>query len=393
MKNILFVDDESFLLDMYKDFFESKGDDWNAFICSDSNEVVNILKKKPIDIIISDYNMPNMDGGELLAIVKDKFPWVIRIIFTGGRKTSENLQAVKNAHRCFLKPIKMKEIESEIENIYFLFNSKISRIVRTTITGIDTLPVMPKIYNELVLELKKGENASLNKIAKLIANDPSMTLNILKIINSPFFISKEKIKKPEHAVTMLGLNIVKEIVLTAELISIFPLSSEYTKFLDGIIKHSTFCSSLMKNIFDYELTQGNVTSKDVETAGTIGMLHDIGKIILASMFPDLYKSVIDLEYVSNSSFMALEKKTIGVNNAEVASYLLSLWSLPSDISQTLASYSENLSVSNSLFLEVLIYVTVFTDLIDNDKIDAVSSNSFLNGNDAWLNIVRNTMSK
>ena len=47
---------------------------------------------------------------------------------------------------------------------------------------------------------------------------------------------------------------------------------------------------------------------------SFGMLHDVGKIILASMFPKLYQGVTEIEYNSNSEFLALEKKIIGVNN-------------------------------------------------------------------------------
>lgn len=188
MKSVLFVDDESVLLELYEAFFEEKFEEWKTYICKDPRKVSEILKNNPVDIIICDYNMPNMDGPQVLEQVIKKFPWIIRIIITASADQSEHLKAINYAHRCLTKPTKLPELESEIKNSYMVFKSDISRIVRTTITGIESLPIIPKLYSELVTELKKGEESSMNKIAQLVSKDPNMSANILKIINSPFFL-------------------------------------------------------------------------------------------------------------------------------------------------------------------------------------------------------------
>lgn len=393
MKNVLFVDDEAMLLKLYDVFFNQKGDKWKTYICSAPNEVNDIIRNNPIDIVVSDYNMKNMDGAEVLKRVVEKFPWVIRIIITASYNEAERLKALNYAHRCMIKPVKLHEMEDEIENAYMIFKSDISRIVRTKITGIDTLPVIPKLYKELTDELKKEDDASLSKIAKMVASDPNMSVNILKIINSPFFTKDKNILKADHAVTMLGLNIVKNLVLSAELIKIFPVTQENITVIDNVIKHSTLCAKLMKQIFKYEKKLGNVTQEDLDLAETIGMLHDVGKIMLASLYPVLYRDINEIKYTSDEIFSELEKHVIGVDHAEVAAYLLSLWGLPAKIPEIIAKHTKisDIHKDQDIFLKAIHFINYVTDFIDTDKDGDIREYEPVKSTIEWYNVTKDTL--
>lgn len=393
MHNILFVDDESVLLEFYKSYFNFRAG-WNAFLCSDPLSVHEILKKEQIDVIVSDLNMPSMNGAELLSSVAENFPWVIRIVITSETNSHLSLQAIKYAHRCLKKPVNMAEIESEIENTFFIYKSEVSRIVRTILTGLDSIPVMPKVYSELISEIKKGEEASLHRIGNLIAEDPGMSMNVLRVVNSPYFGSELSINKPEHAVTMLGLDIVKNLILTAELINLFPLSPANSAIVDDIIHHSTLCSCLMTQIFKYEETKGRVSKEDVEIAGSIGMFHDVGKIILASEFPELYQRVYALHYNSEETFNTIEWRLLGVSHAEVGAYLLSLWGLSSKVSKTIAKHcnASNEIKKRDVFIRAIYYTNHIAFHYKNSGLDKLEQDEFLIKNEEWFPIVSEYLS-
>lgn len=389
MKNVLFVDDEAMLLKLYDIFFNQKSDQWNAYICSSPTDVNDIIKNNPVDIVVSDYNMVNMDGAEVLRRVVEKYPWVVRIIITASYNEAERLKALNYAHRCLVKPVKLKDLQDEIENTFMIFKSDISRIVRTKITGIDTLPIIPKLYLELSEEVKKGNDASLNKIAKMVANDPSMSVNILKIINSPFFVKDRNIVKADHAVTMLGLNIVKNLVLSAELLKIFKVTKENKAMIDKVIEHSTLCAQLMRKIFQFEKEMNNATQDDVDLAETIGMLHDVGKIILASMYPALYKDLSDIKYTSDENFSDLEKHVIGVDHAEVAAYLLSLWGLPSKIPYVISKHCKisNMQNDHDIFIKAIHFVNYVTDFVETGRNGDIKTYKHIQNNLNWYEII------
>lgn len=393
MRNVLFVDDEAMLLKLYEVFFNQKSDKWKAYICSAPSEVNRIIRDNPIDIVVSDYNMNNMDGSEVLKRVVEKFPWVVRIIITASHNEAERLKALNYAHRCLIKPVKLADMEDEIENAFMIFKSDISRIVRTKITGIESLPLIPELYKKLTQELKKGDDASLNKIANLVANDPNMSVNILKIINTPFFRLDKKIVKADHAVTMLGLNIVKSLVLSAELIKIFPVTENNKGMLDNIIEHSTLCANLMAKIFEFEKKNGRVSQDEVDLAETIGMLHDVGKIILASLYPNLYEHINEIRYTSDESFSKLEKHVIGVDHAEVAAYLLSLWGLPAKISEVIAKHCKisNMHKDEDTFLRAIHFINYVTDFIDHQTSDEIGKSDPVLNNMDWYNVIKDSL--
>lgn len=394
MKSILFVDDESVLLDFYRSYFKFR-DGWKAHLCSDPMAVSEILKSEQIDIIISDLNMPSMNGAELLSSVSENFPWVIRIVLTSESNNDLSLRAIKYAHRCLRKPVNMAEIESEIENTFLIYKSEISRIVRTVLTGLDSIPVMPKVYSELIGEIKKGEDTSLHRIADLVSADPGMSMNILRVVNSPYFGSELTINKPEHAVTMLGLDIVKNLILTAELINLFPLSAENSSLIDDIITHSTLSSSLMTAIFEYEEIKGKVTKEDVEIAGAVGMFHDVGKIVLASTFPKLYQKVTALHHKSDEKLSSIEWQHLGVSHAEVGAYLMSLWGLSAKVAKTIARHcnsSEDIR-NRSVFVKAIYYVNSAAYHYKNDGKKRLNEDPILKENSEWFPIISDYINK
>ncbi len=389
MHTILFVDDESVLLEFYKSYFKFR-EGWNAHLCSDPLSVQEILKNEPIDIIVSDLNMPGINGAELLSTVAENFPWVIRVILTSEANNNLSLKAVKYAHRCLKKPVNMAEIESEIENTLLVYKSEISRIVRTVLTGLDSIPVMPKVYTELISEIKKGEEASLHKIGDLVAEDPGMSMNILRVVNSPYFGSELTINKPEHAVTMLGLNVVKNLILTAELIDIFPLSPENSSLVDDIIHHSTLCSCLMTEIFAHEELNGKVSKEDVEIAGSIGMFHDVGKIVLASEFPDLYQKVTAIHHHSDERLSSIEWQHLGVSHAEVGAYLMSLWGLSSKVAKTIAIHcsASKENRKRDIFMRAIHYSNHIAYQYKHGDLKKLDDDTYLVDNKEWFSVIK-----
>jgi YesN/AraC family two-component response regulator len=114
---ILIVDDDINLLDGLKRSMREKQNIWNQVYASSANEALNILASQKIDVIITDYKMPGVDGLELLSIIKEKYPDTKRILLT-GQSENEVFESAKDiAHLYLSKPCPVTDIINAIDKI------------------------------------------------------------------------------------------------------------------------------------------------------------------------------------------------------------------------------------------------------------------------------------
>jgi YesN/AraC family two-component response regulator len=114
---LLVVDDDINLLDGLKRSMREKQNMWKQLYASSANEALNILASQKIDVIITDYKMPGVDGLELLSIIKEKYPDTKRILLT-GQSENEVFESAKDiAHSYLSKPCPVSDIINAIEII------------------------------------------------------------------------------------------------------------------------------------------------------------------------------------------------------------------------------------------------------------------------------------
>ena len=107
--NILFVDDEENILKSLKRALQ--GEPYNVFLAKNANEAFKILKEYEIAVVITDLNMPEINGLELLYSVKQNYPDTVRVILSGYTDIRVVLEAIKTGetHRFLTKPWKLEE--------------------------------------------------------------------------------------------------------------------------------------------------------------------------------------------------------------------------------------------------------------------------------------------
>ena len=109
--NILFVDDEEFIVQSFKFTFQ---DEYNIFTASNAEEGLNILSKQDIGLVITDERMPEMGGIEFLSNVVDKWPDTVRIIISAYSDADRLLKAINigHAHEYIIKPWDPDELQN-----------------------------------------------------------------------------------------------------------------------------------------------------------------------------------------------------------------------------------------------------------------------------------------
>lgn len=186
------------------------------------------------------------------------------------------------------------------------------------IEGIPTLPIV----SQKIMEIMSDENASYNDIVKVVENDQSMALKILKIANSAFYGSLSKVSSLEHAMIKLGMNEVRSIVLGISVHNFFSTQSNGIFDRERFWKHAIVCSQVAKYLAGYYRI-GNDDSLFLA-----GLIHDMGKVVIDQYFHDEFVDIIDYLDSNNTTFSEAEKAVIGTTHYQIAAKLLNQWKFP-----------------------------------------------------------------
>ena len=159
----------------------------------------------------------------------------------------------------------------------------------------------------------------------------------------------------QPAVTYLGANMLKRVLLSVETFSMFENNSFGGLSLEAVQQHSMLVGAIASKLLKEK-------SKS-EDAFTAGMLHDVGKLILAVHVPDRLKDAITEANANHEPLHVAEYRLAGASHAEVGAYLLGLWGLPYTIVEAVAHHHQPSRIEHSTF-EVLDAVFVAEALAD-----------------------------
>ena len=351
-KRILFVDDEPMILKGIQRTLRKMRDVWDMTFTSSAAEALAVLDNNPMDVIISDMKMPEMDGSQLLAEVKQQHPHVVRLILSGHVEQETTIKSVQFAHQCLSKPCDVEVLKQTLTKLFALRDILSDNSIKKIVSQIESLPSLPTIYTEIIAEMQ-SDDPSIKKISEIIGRDVSMTAKILQVVNSVFFGLPRKIGNPKQAVMLLGLETVKSLVLSVKIFSEFS-QKKYSWFnIDAIFKHSISVSSYAKAIVRYEKMDRDLINYSLMA----GLLHDLGKLILATNFKDTYQQVLTESRNSDHKLWELEQETFGTSHAEIGAYLMGLWNLENPIIEAIAfHHCPAKSASNQMGLLTVVHV-------------------------------------
>jgi HD-like signal output (HDOD) protein len=275
------------------------------------------------------------------------------------------MQTVVIAHLSFSKPTNTEELVDAIKRIAYIKNCLNSPVMSENISTLKSLPVLPEIYDQLLAEIN-SDNCSLKVIADIISKDISLTSKILQLVNSSFFAFARRVNDINQAINLLGLDIIKDIVLSVNIFSkVDPkLVNEFQ--LSELWVHSLATAYISKNI----ALDLNLPKEYVEKAFIAGLLHDCGRLIMLNSDPDKYKMVINSVRNNNFSLIESEINIFGVSHNTVAAYLAGLWGFTQCIIEAcFFNHSPNILPNKKINITTCVHMADFihNSYIKNDE--------------------------
>jgi len=330
-KRILFVDDEPRVLQALQRMLRTMRHEWDMAFATSGREALDILSKTPFDVLVSDMRMPEMDGAQLLDEVAKHYPGTVRIVLSGHSAQEMVLRSVKHAHQYLSKPCDAETLKATVGRATALCNFLNDNGLREAISRLDSLPSLPSLYLELVEHLQSPD-ASVRGIGDIISRDPGMTAKILQLVNSAFFGLRREISSPAQAVTLLGVETVKDLVLAVQVFSRFDGKGLPENFLNTLWSHSLATGVMARTIAKTESDDQSA----VDNAFTAGLLHDVGKLVLGVNFPAEYGEIKSRIEHGDCQQCEVENKVLGTTHEMAGAYLVQLWGLPASIVEAIA---------------------------------------------------------
>ncbi len=331
MKRVLFVDDDASVLDAFKNILRKRRNEWDMVFVVGGIAALAELEKGPFDVVVTDMRMPGMDGAALLTRVRDTYPATARIVLSGHADRDAIVRALPVTHQFLNKPCDAATLRDVVErtcNLQALLQNDVTR----SVTGkLNHLPSPPATYLRLT-EAMADPNVSSKAIGAIVEEDPAMSAKILQLVNSAYFGLSRSATSVAQAVTYLGMELLRALTLSAHVFSSGEDAGLSRATLDDIQRSSLATATVAKRMLkNRELAN---------EAFTAGVVHDVGRIVLALAMPQQFHEMGELSATGERTPHELEQELLGVTHAEVGAYLLGVWGLPFSIVEATAFHHQ-----------------------------------------------------
>jgi putative nucleotidyltransferase with HDIG domain len=325
-KRLLFVDDEPVLRELYLTLGQALGHGHEVHTAASGPQALKLLSESRFDVVVSDLAMPEMDGIEFLNEVVQEFPESARIVVSGFADRLKIAECLTIGHRFFSKPLNFKVLSALLKRIckysYLVSDERIRRMV----CGNAALPTPPETYLRLS-DILNSPYADMDEVGKVVQEDPGLSTKLLHIVNSAQFGISRQIVTPSEAVQILGIEVLKALMLGVKAFSFYDENPFVKTTFKDLWNHSLQVAVGARKLAVAE----KLSPEACEECFLAGLLHDIGKLILAANAEGQYKLVLDL---STKAALPLHQAEIGIftcTHAQIGAYLLALWGVPDSV--------------------------------------------------------------
>jgi putative nucleotidyltransferase with HDIG domain len=326
------------------DFQRDLGEAWEVVVAADGAAALAELEQRPGHVVVVDLTQAEEAGLELLNRIQLAHPKIIRFILALEVERERVMKKSLGVNQFLGKPLEAGSVQRAFERALALEAWIPRNSVRELVARVRTLPTIPSLYLE-VQALLKSPDASTEEIGAIIAKDMAMMTKLLQVLNSAAYGLQRKITNPAEAVGLLGFETVSSMVMAIKVLGDCDKVKPVYFSIDRLWKHSTEVARNAK-----ELALMHTSDRALaELAFTGGLMHDLGKVVLAANFDEQYSGAQSLARKQKLPLWEVEKEIFGATHGEVGAYLLGLWGMPLEILEVAALHHQPVTGATSGF--------------------------------------------
>ncbi|MDH4284330.1 MAG: HDOD domain-containing protein [Gallionellaceae bacterium] len=197
--------------------------------------------------------------------------------------------------------------------------NEISKLVQD-VGGLVTLPHVFVRINQLV----EDPNSNIADIAKAISQDPSFTVRLLRVANSPFYGFQSSIDTVAKAVSVIGTSQIRSLALSMSIAKSFEGLPNELVSMENFWRHSLYCGMIARALAK------RARKYDPEAVFTAGLLHDIGELVIFNRMPEKAREVLllVLDSIDDLPVNEAERQVMSFDHGQVGMELARQWGLP-----------------------------------------------------------------
>jgi HD-like signal output (HDOD) protein len=297
---------------------------------SSGKEALAAMNVEPFDVVVTDMKMPGMNGAELLAQVQDRHPGTVRIVLSGHADMEVSMRSVAVSHQFLAKPCEASALKIVVDRACSLGALLQESGLQDALGSVSELPVLPRVYKALRAELAQ-EEVDVQKVGVIVEQDAGMAAKILQLVNSSFFGIRREMTDLRQATAYLGVTTIRDLVLSFEMFQQFECSASLSGFsIEREQSHALLAARIARKLLDEKV--------DAEQAFLAAMVHDVGKLVLATRLAGPFQTILQAGAGVERPFHAVEEEILGISHAEIGAYLLGLWGMPYPVVEAVAHH-------------------------------------------------------
>jgi HD-like signal output (HDOD) protein/CheY-like chemotaxis protein len=329
MKRILFVGADTAVCEEFQAQNSGPGAVWTAQIAHSGEEALALCSQANFDAVVADVCLSGMSGTDLLDALMQRQPNAMRIVLSDMTDTENTMKCLGHAHHHLLRPCAVPTLLDALNRAFAREAWLPSEPAQGLLAQMRLVPSPPTAYFQVVEEMNSPA-CSIEKIAELIARDPAITAKVLQLANSAIFGLELNVVRPVEAIGFIGLETTKAIVLLAHTYSSFDHLKLTGFSMEELWRHSVRTGQLAQRIATMECP----SLETAEQAFAAGLLHDIGKLLLAANQPEVFAKVLRRAREQHCNWWEAEAQLLpGTGHAELGATILGIWGLPASITE------------------------------------------------------------
>ena len=302
-------------------------------------EEINVHKP---DLIISEWLLNSHLATKLLKVLRSRGEWseIPVIIHTNDPSEEIHSKAKQNgAYDVISKPANKYILSWNLGLLFSIPESEMlastksplreetyrERLDQLKVGRIKSLAPLPKLAQR-IMEISHDPNSTPKDLADIIQRDQVLTAKILKIVNSAYYGFPRKIGHIDRAIIVLGFNEVNNITLAACLMQVYPIGGESPYF-----DREAFWLHSLSTAFIARSLSSQIPALNPREAFVVGLLHDIGMVVLDQQFREIFNHVLALAKEKNQPLYEISREVLNTDHAEIGGIIADSWNLPSNL--------------------------------------------------------------